>query len=287
MTNDYEVVYDIGVICELLNITSMDFARQIGVSAETVSRWKSGFSEVTAENLNGIYDFAFDKGIKLNRIKEQLYKEDCIGQNKVVLFHGSKNVIEGEVSIGKSKDTNDFGKGFYCGESLEQSAMFVSGYPESSLYIAEFDKSGLEGTQFFVDRDWMLMIAYFRGRLAEYARHPIIQRVLKRIEHVDYVVAPIADNRMFEIIDNFIDGEITDVQCQHCLSATNLGNQYVLKTPKAICQLVFKRHCWLGDKEKQFYLISKQEESKIGNDKVKIARRQYRGQGSYIEDIFK
>ena len=32
----------------------------------------------------------------------------------------------------------------------------------------------------------------------------------------------------FEIIDRFIDGEITDVQCQHCLSATNLGKQYVI-----------------------------------------------------------
>jgi len=34
---------------------------------------------------------------------------------------------------------------------------------------------------------------------------------------------------MFEIIDSFIEGEITDVQCQHCLSATNLGKQYSKK----------------------------------------------------------
>ena len=92
---------------------------------------------------------------------------------------------------------------------------------------------------------------------------------------------------MFEIIDSFIDGEITDVQCQHCLSATNLGNQYVFVTDKALSQLRILRHCYLAPDEKKYYLSYKREESRIGNDKVKIARKQYRGQGEYIEDILK
>ena len=39
----------------------------------------------------------------------------------------------------------------------------------------------------------------------------------------------------FEIIESFIDGEITDVQCQHCLSATNMGKQYVFIGIKNVC----------------------------------------------------
>ena len=38
---------------------------------------------------------------------------------------------------------------------------------------------------------------------------------------------------MFQIINSFIDGEITDEQCKHCLAATNLGYQYVFVTPKS------------------------------------------------------
>ena len=273
---DYKLSDDIEVICELLGITATEFASQIGVSQDTITRWKNERNEISPDNLNKVYDFAFSEGIRLNKIKEQLFKEDCKDKNRIILFHGAKNTIEGDVSIEKSRGTNDFGKGFYCGESLEQSAMFVSGY-----------KSDLNGIQFFVDRDWMLTIAYFRGRLTGYADHPIIQEMIKKINGKDYILAPIADNRMFEIIDSFIDGEITDVQCQHCLSATNLGNQYVFKTEKAIKQLYFKRHCYLCEKEKKYYLTSKQEESKIGNDKVKIARKQFRGQGEYIEDILK
>lgn len=81
--------------------------------------------------------------------------------------------------------------------------------------------------------------------------------------------------------------KLTDAQCQHWLLATNLWNQYVVESQRTIDKLAVKRHCWLLDKEKQFYLFSKYEESKIRNNKVKIAKKQYRGKGSYIEEILR
>jgi transcriptional regulator with XRE-family HTH domain len=283
----YRITDDIELIKELLEMTSGEFAEAVGVSPETLARWMSGAQSISRESAEKIYDFAFSEGIRVNKIKEQLFREDAAANGRITLFHGARSRIEGEISIDRSRGTNDFGKGFYCGESLEQSAMFVSGFDESSLYIYEFDKSGLSGTQFFVDRDWMLTIAYFRGRLSGYSDHPAIRKLIGKIEGKDYIIAPIADNRMFEIIDSFIDGEITDVQCRHCLSATDLGNQYVFKTERATEQLFLKRHCYLCEREKKYYLSSRQEESRIGNDKVKAARREYRGQGEYIEDILK
>lgn len=284
--NDFALCTDIEIVMELLDITAKDLADNIGVTPTTISRWRKREEQVSSSNLNAFYNFAFRKGICLNKIKEQLFKEDC-GRNSIILFHGAKTYIDGRISIEKSKRTNDFGRGFYCGESLEQSAMFVANYPESSLYILEFDKTDLSYTQLNVDRDWMLLIAYFRNKLNDYAKHPVILDLLSKLEGVDYIVAPIADNRMFEIIDSFIDGEITDVQCQHCLSATNLGNQYVFVTDKALSQLQILRHCYLASDEKSYYLSYKQEESRVGNDKVKVARKKYRGKGEYIEDILK
>ena len=284
--NDFALCTDIEIVMELLDITAKDLADNIGVTPTTISRWRKREEQVSSSNLNAFYNFAFRKGIRLYKIKEQLFKEDC-GRNSIILFHGAKTYIDGRISIEKSKSTNDFGRGFYCGESLEQSAMFVANYPESSLYILEFDKTDLSYTQLNVDRDWMLLIAYFRNKLNDYAKHPVILDLLSKLEGVDYIVAPIADNRMFEIIDSFIDGEITDVQCQHCLSATNLGNQYVFVTDKALSQLQILRHCYLASDEKSYYLSYKQEESRVGNDKVKVARKKYRGKGEYIEDILK
>lgn len=282
----FDIMTDIEIIQELLSLTAEEFANHLGVSERSVYGWKGEYEQISQKNLEKIYDFAFQTGIRLNKIKEQFCREECPAGEKI-LFHGAKTFIDGKLSVDKGREGNDFGKGFYCGESMEQSAMFVSGYPNSSLYIVRFDPTGLNYLQLGVTRDWMLMIAYFRGRLVSYADHPMIRNILSSLENKDYIIAPIADNRMFEIIDSFIDGEITDVQCQHCLSATNLGNQYVFLNDKALNQVRLLNHCYLAQAEKKTYLSSKMDEHRISNDKVKIARKQYRGQGDYIEDILK
>lgn len=282
----FEVAADIEIMQELLGLSVADLAKQLGVTSQSIYNWKINEKQVSAKNLKKIYNFAYSNNIRLNKIREQFCREECTPKHKI-LFHGAKAYIEGALSLEKSKDGNDFGRGFYCGESLEQSAMFVAGYASSSLYIVDFDPTGLKYIQFGVTRDWMLMIAYFRKRLDVYTEHPLIQGLVARLKDVDYIVAPIADNRMFEIIDSFIDGEITDIQCQHCLSATNLGNQYVFVTPKALNQVTLLHHCYLSEAEKNAYLSSKSDEQKVNSDKVKLARKQYRNQGDYIEDILK
>jgi transcriptional regulator with XRE-family HTH domain len=286
--NDFNVADDLITVKELLGCSDELLAQKIGVTRATISRWLERDEQITDKNLEAVYESFFKEGVRLNQIKGQLFTEEYSGDNNVVLFHGAKNNIEGSLTLDKSRDNNDFGKGFYCGESLEQSAMFVSNYPTSSLYIVKFNAApDLKCAKFKVDRDWMLTIAYFRKRIKEYADHPIVKRLAQKLADIDYIVAPIADNRMYEIIDEFIDGEITDVQCQHCLSATNLGFQYVFVTEKALKNVSILRHCYLCPTEKKFYLDKRIDENKVGNDKVKVAKRQYRGEGLYIDQILK
>ncbi|MBR1771501.1 MAG: DUF3990 domain-containing protein [Lachnospiraceae bacterium] len=284
---EYQVYQDLESIIEILEITQEELARDIGVSRVTVNNWHSGKAAMNDSNIKLLYEYAFQKGIRLNKIKEQFYIEDYIKEGEILLFHGSKKGIEGRIDVCHSKRINDFGKGFYCGESLEQSAMFVATYPDSSLYMLKFNGEGLNKRVFYVDRDWMLMVAYFRGGLKEYENSEVIKQLIEANAGIDYIVAPIADNRMFEIIDSFIDGEITDVQCRHCLSATNLGSQYVFITQKAVDRITLLEKCYLAGAEKEFYLTSRQEGFKMNQDKVKLARKQYRNQGKYIEDILK
>ena len=284
--DQFEFVKDIEIVMDLLDSTEAELAEMIGTSTMAFSRWRKGQNAPSEALVEAFYDEAFRRGVRLNKIKEQLYREECALPHRI-LFHGSKSGITGQISVEKSKFSNDLGRGFYCGESLEQSAMFVANYPGSSLYIMDFDVTGLTGLTFGVEQDWMLLIAYFRGKLGDFEEHPTIKHLLDKIAGKDYIVAPIADNRMFEIIDSFINGEITDVQCQHCLSATDLGKQYVLTSDLATSHLQILRHCYLAPAEKKFYLTAKEEDSRIGSDKVKLARRQYRNQGKYIEEILK
>ena len=279
------IIQDIESVMEIADYTMEDLADELGLSRITVSNWVNNKNTISEKHMDEFYSYVFEKGIRLNKIKEQFYREDIVKDNEVLLFHGAKTKIDGDISINYNKKINDFGNGFYCGESLEQSAMFVATHKNSSLYMLKFKPSNLKCKEFSVDREWMLTIAYFRGRLEEYRDTEVVRKIAKTIEGVDYIVAPIADNRMFEIIDNFIDGEITDVQCQHCLSATNLGMQYVFVSKKALANITLLERCYLTESEKEAYLNSRQENFRMNMDKVKLARKQYRNQGEYIEDI--
>lgn len=282
---EYSLGDDLALAKELLGMTYAEIADAIGIDQVTLSRWKSGQNKPSDKNISRLYDFMFKKGLRINKIKAQLHKEQLDPQGGVLLFHGAKTSVEGKLSLAQSRPDNDFGHGFYCGETLEQSAMFVSGYPRSSIYIFEFDTKGLKSLTYHVDRDWMLTIAWFRGKLREYSDSPLVKQLIRKLDGADYIVAPIADNRMFEILNNFIDGEITDVQCQHCLSATNLGNQYVMLTEKALRQTHARERCFLSEAEKAHYENERKDEAAVGADKVKAARRQFRGQGQYIDEV--
>lgn len=281
---EYAVKDDIQLVRHLLDCSLEDLASGLDVSHMTLYRWMNGQSAPSDTLAATFYGYAFERGVRLNQIKARLYKEDMQGA-KILLFHGSKSGIRGPLRTDASRPNNDFGQGFYCGESLQQAAMFVSAFENSCLYIVALRNNGLEEVRFAVDQDWMLTIALFRGRLAEYASHPRLQQLRQQVEKADLVIAPIADNRMYEIIDSFIEGEITDEQCRHCLSATDLGNQFVLRTDAALGQTTILEKCFLAPAEKAHYLSQREEASRTGLAKAKVARRQYRGQGRYIDEV--
>lgn len=280
----FEITKDIRLVREMLNITQDELANKIGVERRTILLAENGNTELSSGNCNKLYDYAFEKNIHINQIKAMLYKEETYGDN-VLLFHASKNGITGNLSPYVGRKNNDFGYGFYCGESYEQPISLVSQFEKPIMYILSFDKSNLKSLKFEVNRDWMLTIAYFRGTLNQFADHKLIKSIISKLKDVDYIVAPIADNRMFKIIDTFIKAEITDEQCKHCLAATNLGYQYVLLTEKATSQIKILEKCFVCDKEREFYKAQKENDLKMSDEKVKMARIKYRGVGQYIDEI--
>ena len=281
----FNISEDMKIVRELLNMTQDELADELNVEPLTIKRIENGITNTSKRTLDLFYDFVYKKKIYLNKIKEMFYIEELT--KEILLFHGAKSTIIGNIDVNKGRRNNDFGQGFYCGESYEQSASFVENFENSSVYYFSFDITGLRSLKYAVDRDWMLTIAYFRGTLNEYKDSIVIKKLISKLDCVDYVVAPIADNKMFRIIDSFINGEITDEQCKHCLAATNLGFQYVLLNDNAISRLKMLECCYLSNEERNHYRKIKLEDNKISDDKVKLARIQYRGKGLYIDEILK
>ena len=281
----YKINEDLKLIREMFKLSQEEMSLSIDIDKKTITRIENDENYPTNETLEKIYNYAYKKGIKINKIKEMMYKEE--NPKSKIIFHGSKNIIEGEISPNYGRANNDFGNGFYCGESIEQTTSFVSRFQDSSIYILKFDNKDLKCEFFDVNQEWMLAVAYFRGKLKEYEDNEIIKNIIEKVKKSDYVIAPIADNRMFRIIDRFIDGEITDEQCKHCLAATNLGNQYVFLTEKATSKISILERCYIAKAEREFYYKQKEEDVNDSDNKVKFALIKYKREGKYIEEILK
>ena len=281
----YRINEDLKLIREMFELSQEEMSLSIDIDKKTITRIENDENYPTNETLEKIYNYAYKKGIKINKIKEMMYKEE--NPKSKIIFHGSKNIIEGEISPNYGRVNNDFGNGFYCGESIEQTTSFVSRFQDSSIYILKFDNKDLKCEFFDVNQEWMLAVAYFRGKLKEYEDNEIIKNIIEKVKKSDYVIAPIADNRMFRIIDRFIDGEITDEQCKHCLAATNLGNQYVFLTEKATSKISILERCYIAKAEREFYYKQKEEDVNDSDNKVKFALIKYKREGKYIEEILK
>ena len=277
---------DLKKIKILLNYTNEELASELGVNRSTLSRWINNENYPNALTLNKIYSYIYSKGIKLNLIDEELYKSKA-SKNTLVLFHGSKSGIDGPLTIEKSNEKKDFGKGFYLGESVKQAVSFVSNYQNSLLYIIEInniDKLNIKYSD--VSKEWMILVAYFRGRIEDYNDSSYLKELLDSIKDVDIIVAPIADNSMYAIINDFIEGGITDEQCINALSANRLGKQYVVLNDKTLNNNVrIIKESFLCDEEKHQYEDEKENDRNIGKAKMILAKREYAGIGKYIEDI--
>ena len=281
---DYRFADDLISIREILDLSQSDLSSQLNVMQATISRNESGKTEPSPKLIEQVYSYAFRNNVRLNKLKEMFWEESMSDGHKL-LFHGSKAGINGPISIKAGRANNDFGRGLYTGESYEQAASFISGFDNSSVYLLDLAPGNLKCRKYNVDQDWMLTIAYYRGAIEQYKEHPVIKDLIRKSRECDYIIAPIADNRMFQIIDSFINGEITDEQCNHCLAATNLGNQYVMVSEQAAARIRLIERCYVSENEKAYYSRIRSSEAKLGEDKVKMARIRFRGKGRYIDEI--
>lgn len=286
LNNDLQIIEDFFVdeddstsfekLCKKMDITPTDY---LAIKNEEL--------EPTKQQLENIYNFAYTRGLYLNEISWQECLDEFRKNRVKVCTHGARTSIKGDIRLdaNSSEDTNDFANGFYIGQDISQAGMFVGEEPNSSLYFLTFDPKGLRCAFFDVSEEWMLAIGLFRGRLNEYADNPKLIAIRDKVANSDFVFAPIADNKLFEVIDSFINGEITDKQCLYALSATHLGYQYVLKTQKALDNLTIINHLYYCAVEKSLYNKEAEVESMTSQNKAIIARKKYKDTGKYINEI--
>ena len=263
-------------------MSQVEFADSLGVSFATINRIENGKHNPSKFVLERIYGFAYENRLRINSVMAEIFLET----SNDIYFHGAKGDIEGEVDLNHSEEKIDFGPGFYLGESYKQSSSFVASTKDGSVYVFSLNKTKLKVVEFGVNVEWMLAISYYRDSLKEQHRNSKkVKDIISKIESADLIVAPIADNSMYEIMTQFAKGKITDEQASHCLSASYLGKQYVIKKVKALEFLKFVSRLYLCEKEKKDILQAKVEDDMVAKTKVDASLIKYRRQGKFIEEL--
>lgn len=162
--------------------------------------------------------------------------------SKLALYHGSPDIIE-KPAFGKSKAYNDYGRGFYCTEHIELAKEWActegtDGY--ANKY--ELDTAGLSilnlSSDDYTILTWLaILMLHRKGRLsapiAKQGREYLIQNFLPNFQNYDAIIGYRADDSYFSFARAFVSNTISLKQLGRAMRLGKLGEQFVLKSPKA------------------------------------------------------
>lgn len=164
------------------------------------------------------------------------------------IYHGSEHIIE-KPTFGYGKKYNDYGLGFYCTESIEMAKEWsVSDNRNGFANMYKLDLDGLKvlnlsDPQYCV-LHWLSVLLQNRtfdipSPLALEAREYLSANFTPDYTTADIIIGYRADDSYFSFAQDFINGTISYRQLSRALKLGKLGEQIVLKSPRAFSQLDF------------------------------------------------
>lgn len=184
----------------------------------------------------------------------------------MILYHGSKKGINGEINCYSSRKECDFGIGFYTGDKPDQPKGLIAGWPKGMYCELECNLDGLKIKRFednYTEQiDWALFIAF--NRMPErFGGYDILCRRYQRYNDAyDVIVGLIANDKMYQLLEKFYDGTLCDKALLEGLQRVKLGNQYVFKTMEACSEKHIKMISGRQLSVEEIKLIKVQNENK-------------------------
>lgn len=265
------------------DMSQEQFANLLGTTPVSINRWENGktFPNLLAQK--NLYNFCSEHNIPLADFVISSFRCENT-DDKLILYHGSKKGIVGNISPA-SREECDFGKAFYMGTDTLQPLTLVCAEDKPKFYTLEFDLTGLKVLNVEIGMDWAMMIAYYRKQMESVKGSEIYSKFASYADSYDVIVGYIANDRMYTELARFFNGSITDVALIKCLSALELGKQYVAVTQKACNQikvldeqqLVPLQLMALQDKS-----VARRAEGIVLADEVV---KQYRREGRFFDEI--
>lgn len=202
------------------------------------------------------------------------------------VFHGSDHIVEKPV-WGKGKSYNDYGKGFYCTESIEMAKEWACSEKKDGYVNAySIDLEGLKVLK-LTDGDynilnWLAILLENRKfdvslPVARAARKYIVDNFSINVKKYDVVIGYRADDSYFSFAEDFLNNGISLQQLQKAMHLGKLGEQVVLISKKAFDKIEFSPQMTEFADHSIYY------PKKAKRDKE--ARSQYLDEERFVNDI--
>lgn len=271
-------------IRERAGISQEQFAKELSTTVVSINRWENGKAVPNLMAQNQLVEFCKRHKIDVSDIIVDKYR--FTDTEKFVLYHGSKKGIEGKIAP-ISRNDCDFGVGFYMGTDTLQPLTLVCGEEEPKFYIVDAQLDGLNVLDIELGLEWAMLIAYHRGYMDIIKSSELYEKFKHYLDGYDVVVGYIANDRLYTELNRFFKGDITDEVLLRCLSALDLGKQYVAITQRACDKISIIKEYEIPALELKILLEKSAERRAEGNALAKGIEREYRRVGKYFDEILR
>ena len=267
------------------NMNQEQFASALGTTPLSINRWENGKTLPNRMAQTQLYNFCKERNIDVAQliIETKTYADT---DNKLILYHGSKKGIVGDIAP-ISRSECDFGSGFYMGTNTLQPLTLVCNEDKPRFYTVELNMTGLKVLTVEIGMDWAMLIAYYRKEMESAKGTPIYEKYAHMADGYDVIIGYIANDRMYIELSRFFNKTLTDVALIHCLSALDLGKQYVAISEKACKQIKILKEEPLSGLELSLLKDMSAERRKEGIALAEEIEVKYRREGRFFDEILK
>lgn len=271
-----------------MNMSQTEFAERLNVTFATVNRWENGRALPNKLAQDKIYHLCKEQSVPVYDMvleKIELASRNIeLEQGRVLLYHGSKSGIEGDIAP-RSRKQCDFGEGFYMGTEPSQALTLICDYESARFYIVSILVDELAVLDVPADLEWAMIVAYHRGRMEKIKGTAFYNKYQEITKNKDLVIGSIANDRMFFVIDNFFIGNITDIALVNSLSALELGKQYVAVTKRGCEAVRIEKEIRISYLEKLFMKNVSEANRVNGSSLANDICKKYRREGLFFDEI--
>lgn len=199
--------------------------------------------------------------------KSGKYIPEVDTKNVLKLYHGSKFGLT-RIDVNGCVRASDFGKGFYMNNSKENAEELIARFQSGKMYSFLLVMDSLNVYRFKNQRLWGYFISYNRAELGlEDIPKEYRDSIVDISTNYDVIVGAIADDSMSEAYRMYSTGLISDLELFNCIVCLGLGQQFLVRTEKALRNLLLLDSYTMSEDIRKCRLIS------LANKRLMLSRK--------------